>query len=835
MADLQVSGGRLVKNTGDGFFLVFADPVTAVRWSAGLERSHQEDPIATPLGPLEVKIGLHIGAPLPKPADPDDYIGQEVDYAARLCELAGGGQIVISEVVAALIRDAQLADVRVHAHGLRDLKGIGRVPVYELLREGRRPGSLKQGAVSPTNLPPAPVTFIGREDLLEQVRTSLRSGGVTVLKGEGGMGKTVLALKAAHDARASDELEGGAAWLNCELKPSRDECLRQMAHVFFGDRMEQEHADLCHRRVVEHLERGDALVVLDNFETVAHDDLLICWLASLRAPARVLVTTRELPPGLHGRVIHVRELLADEARDLFIERATRAGSTITAQEPEVDEICTAVGGQPLAIELLAARAALVPLNRLLERARTSPDAIAASSDPTRPDRHQSAKVCIELSFKDLSPSANALLRRLSVFPDGAGPAVICAVLGNQDWDQGAEELVAASVWRLSGRRYTMHPLVRKIALEQLGNERLDFERQAARALTQFVSGRARQVQDGAAEPAVLKGIVDWCEAELRNLIAAADFAFAAEDWESVFQLSFAIFNFFQVRGHWSDAEHLYTQALTATRRSSNRAGEAQTLNHLGLIYRQRGRWADAESAHQDSLALWREIGDHRGEGNTLKHLGRMLQLRERLDESAAVCQQALALLRDVDDAVGEAKTLAYLGNVYRFQGRWDQAVEVYERALAKSRKVGDRYDEGEILRHLGQVYHHQGRWSEAKQAFQRSLALWRAFDDRHNEAVILDNLGAVLRDEGRWNEAESMLDQSLAVFREFHDRRKEGGTLLNLARLRAAQGDLASSLDLGRQALGILEDTEDAWSINQARDLVSGRSRQAEASSAENA
>ena len=492
----------------------------------------------------------------------------------------------------------------------------------------------------------------------------------------------------------------------------------------------------------------------------------------------------------------------------------------------IDEICTIVGGQPLAIELLAARAALVPLHRLLERARKSLDVVDASSDPTRPVRHRSAKVCIELSFKELSPSASILLRRMCVFPDGASAAVITAVSGSQDWDEAAEELVAASVWRLAGRRYTIHPLVRKVALDQLENDRAEFERLAARALAQFVWKRAQQVQSSGTDPAVIKGIMDWCDAELRNLIAASDLAFAALDWESVFHLSAAIFNFFQIRGHWSDAEHLYTQALAATRRSGNRAGEAQTLNYLGLVYRQRGRWADAEAAHQDSLALWRAIGDHRGEGNTLKHLGRMLQLRERYDESVAVCEQALALLREVADFVGEAKTLAYLGNVYRFQRRWDQAVEVYERALGLSRTVGDSYDEGDILRHLGQVYHHQGRWDQAKQAYQRSLALWRAFDDRHNEAVILDNLGAVLRDEGRWTEAESMLEQGLAVFREFHDRRKEGSSLLNLARLRAAQGELASALDLGRQAVDILDNTEDGWSLHQARDFVSDISRQ---------
>ncbi len=139
MAGLELSGGRLVKNTGDGFLLIFDDPVKAARWSLNVLRSHREDPIATPLGPLDVKIGLHVGAPLPNPHYPDDLIGQEIDLAARLCDGASRGQVLISEPAAALIRAASLADVRIHPHGCRELKGFGRVPVLELLGGMQRP------------------------------------------------------------------------------------------------------------------------------------------------------------------------------------------------------------------------------------------------------------------------------------------------------------------------------------------------------------------------------------------------------------------------------------------------------------------------------------------------------------------------------------------------------------------------------------------------------------------------------------------------------------------------------------------------------------------------
>ena len=154
-----MSGGRLVKNTGDGYLLIFDDPVKAARWSIGVQRSHREDPITTPLGPLDVKIGLHVGAPLPNPHDRDDFIGQEMDLAARLCDGASRGQVLISEPAAALIRAASLSDVRIHPHGFRELKGFGNVPVFELLGGTQRPtpparrcGLTEQPPVAPRDI-----------------------------------------------------------------------------------------------------------------------------------------------------------------------------------------------------------------------------------------------------------------------------------------------------------------------------------------------------------------------------------------------------------------------------------------------------------------------------------------------------------------------------------------------------------------------------------------------------------------------------------------------------------------------------------------------------------
>ena len=124
-------GGRVVEPPqGDGYLLEFADPVKAIEWAVFIQRNHEKEPINTPSGPLKVKIGIHYGAPL---RDGDRFIGQEVDYAARVAALAKGGQILLSKTMGVLIEEAKIQEFKICFLGEYELKGIGTVPISEIV------------------------------------------------------------------------------------------------------------------------------------------------------------------------------------------------------------------------------------------------------------------------------------------------------------------------------------------------------------------------------------------------------------------------------------------------------------------------------------------------------------------------------------------------------------------------------------------------------------------------------------------------------------------------------------------------------------------------------
>ncbi len=122
--------GRVVEPPqGDGFLLEFPSPVKAIEWSIFIQCSHQTEPISIPSGLLEMRIGIHYGAPL---RDGDRLIGQEVDYAARVAALASKQQILLSKTIGVLIEDAKIKGVKIIKYGEYLLKGIGTVSVFEL-------------------------------------------------------------------------------------------------------------------------------------------------------------------------------------------------------------------------------------------------------------------------------------------------------------------------------------------------------------------------------------------------------------------------------------------------------------------------------------------------------------------------------------------------------------------------------------------------------------------------------------------------------------------------------------------------------------------------------
>ena len=210
-AAIEGQHGVVVKTEGDAFFAAFGAPIDAITAAVAGQRTLATEP--WPDGaPIRVRMGLHLGEGQLRaahaPGAPEDYVGIDVNYAARIAAAGNGGQIVLSDALVAtlprgLTRLAGLADVELVDDGPRAVKDFEEpIPLYRLVVPGAADDSraLRTTEV-PTNLPGEVTTLVGRADEIDRVRADLGASRIVTLAGPGGSGKTRLALAVASAAR----------------------------------------------------------------------------------------------------------------------------------------------------------------------------------------------------------------------------------------------------------------------------------------------------------------------------------------------------------------------------------------------------------------------------------------------------------------------------------------------------------------------------------------------------------------------------------------------------------------------------------------------------------
>jgi DNA-binding SARP family transcriptional activator/Tfp pilus assembly protein PilF len=676
------------------------------------------------------------------------------------------------------------------------------------IAEARIPRSVP----APAQLPADIADYTGRDDQIRHLCDLLSSAGadgedgavrIALVAGSGGLGKTSLAVHAAHRVRGSfpdGQLYVDLLGATSHPLGSGDVLARFLRDLGVDGRdIPVDEAERAARyRTV--LAGRRMLVVLDNARDAAQVRPLLPGTAS----CAVLVTTRSRMPDLAStRLVDLNVLDDDEALTLF----TRVvGDKRVAAEPEATaEVLMACAGLPLAIRICAARLATrsgwtirAMANRLRDEHRRLDELRAGDL---------AVRASFQVSFASLPAGAE---------DGGISPARAFCLLGL--W-HGPTISVAASA-ALSGTTEdlaadALEALVDAQLLESTSPDRYKFHD----LLRVYASERAVADLPAPDRDAAVGRLLRWY---MRTADAAAlalsphSYTLPLDDAEAAgpHPLSFADG---QEGLSWYDDERVNVVAATRQASASGLHEVAWRLPApLFAVFNRRGNWADCITTHRIALDSAREVGNRKGEGWVLNNLGEALEFAGA-SEGVGCLEQALAIRRQIGDRWGEAQTSNNLADAYMALGRKDEAFSMMRRARDLNREVGVRYGEGVALNNLGEALLDLGRFEEAIDCLLQARTTFAEIKSPHGEAYALHNLGRCYLALGRNADALDGLREALAAHQASGDRHRQAFTLRFLGVAQHRSGLAAEARESWTEAAAIFDDLGDVAQAAQVR------------------
>lgn len=648
-------------------------------------------------------------------------------------------------------------------------------------------------AVVPRHLPPIGPHFSGRAAEFSALSAAAdRAGygsGPLLVTGMAGVGKTTLAVAWAH--QVAHRYPDGQLYVNLRgFDPTGRAITAEQALRGFLEAL-----GVPPRSIPQDLEaqvglyrsllaERHMLVLLDNARDAAQVRPLLPGTGTCQA----VVTSRREMPGLlvaEGAFPLRLDVLPDaDARQMLAGRVGR--ERIDAEPDAVDELIEVCGRLPIALAIVAARAASrpgFPLSAIVDETRGTLRGLDAFHTG---DSDTDLRVLFSRSYADLDPDAARLFRLLGmhigahVGIDAAaslfGTAVrkVRPLLG---------ELTRAHlVTEMDPGRYGFHDLLRAYALQSVHAVETAAQREAAQrrildhyvrtafSAAMLISPHRVPIElapmDQDVTPQRLRDrdeAMRWFAAERDVLLATIEHAAMAGYDAHTWQLGWTLADFLEKRGQFHDwiavqqravaaarrlpdsntlarnliilgnaclfagafdeARHSLNEAIDTYRQLGDLAGQGRCEHTLGGVFERQGRYAEALECAGRALKLYQAAGDREGQARSHNAIGWCLSCLGEHDEAIVHCEQALRRYQELKDANGQAATWDSLGSAHQAQQRFSQALHCFGQALILVRDSGDRYNEARVLIHAGDASQGTGDGPAAQKAWRRALAI----------------------------------------------------------------------------------------------------------------
>ncbi len=744
-----------------------------------------------------------------------DYVAG-IAYGRRLLELDPWRESAHRQLMLMLARHGQhiaaLAQYKQCTQLLADELGVEPMAETTALFQRIR-ASRSQPAYT---LPHQATPLVGRELELEQIQQRLQDPKcrLLTLTGLGGMGKTRLAIAAAHQINQESALLflNGVAFVS--LAGVATESAVPLTIVTTLD-VPLSSAITPIRALLNFLHDQEMLLVLDNFEHLTGASELLLNILQSCPDIKLLVTSREplnlasewrldleglpIPPAEEHDLAALKSYAAVA---LFAQSASQMNAQFrfsAENATEIGQLCQLVAGIPLALQLAATWLRTMSIPSILSALERDLNILATDMRDI-PPRQRSLRAVFESTWLLLSAEERLAIETLSLCRGGFTQEAAAEIAQTTPFLL-RRIIDRALLYQQHEARYDLHPLTQQFAQERLENSG-QAEVAAASHGRYYLAWLTKQTP--ALHGPTPQIPINAIEKELDNLKQAWQWATDTRQSDLLLDGFTDLVTFYDLVGLLSegeilaqttidqigeaddpDEERLLCQALIAkglfiTTQGQYEAADAILARALSLaqhlhdeqamadIYDIRGRiLTDTGRYNEAKQQYWQALTHHRQQSNdwktasALTNLGWTHIVEDNADAALPVLQEALMLERKIGHKRGEAFVLGNLAVVYGIKGEVQKALSNQREVLTVYETLGDLLNLGRAENNIGMTFLNMGRYSTALPHMQRAVELSRQIGTLSGLTNALDSLGTAYLASGYYGKASACLHEAL--------------------------------------------------------------------------
>lgn len=611
--------------------------------------------------------------------------------------------------------------------------------------------------------------YVGREKERADIVRLLSDPACRLLTlvGSGGIGKTRLALEAAHAFPTS------AHFVALQSLTSLDYIVSTIADAVgfqFSGGVDPK------QQLLDYLHEKSWLLVVDNFEHLLEGATLLSDILNAAPAVRILVTSRERLHLIEEWVLEVRGLPYPTGENeaeaerysavaLFLHHAQRVKLDFTLTDnsrPAVIRICRLVDGMPLGIELAANWVRVLTPEAIAGELERSLDILETPARNVEP-RHRTLRAALDQSWQLLSDRECDVFMKLSVFRGGFTRSAAEQVVGASLRTLSA--LVDKSLLRVDASgRYDLHELLRQYAEEKLGElptEQVQTRDRHCAYYTTFLQQCLPRIKGSE-----IKAAFDEIEIELGNVRLSWDWALRYQKVTEIEASLYPLAFFYGERGRYYEGDQAFAQALTVFDDDSpdntiirakiqvchgtftSDAGKTQLLEAAAILRRVEPgsylAWAlhclgvisltedfdlpRAADYFHESLALYTELDDQFHRAHVLHWLSGLHQnesvkfnTEDALERARQYAQESLTINQRIDSTRGIAISYIILSDLAYLLGEYQQAFQYARQGLVLFQEIRVYWGVSQTLHTMGRLARALGAYAEARRWVLQSL------------------------------------------------------------------------------------------------------------------